>query len=256
MTENPSAAPDPLALATQMVKSGRLEDAQAILVRYLASHPASEQAWLLMSYVVKDFAQQKDCLERVLRLNSGNLVARSKLAQLNKARTGSMPPVEENKSVPEPRSDQLSSDHESRPSPASPPDLEKTNVSKRQQVKQEIPAVHPPTPVSGQDISPKFGPPHGSNRAEMISRIAIIALIIIIAGIVLTVVYLGMVAPMLQKKTSTPTEIPTVEIVFTMPPAWTPTNTPTVTPTVTITSTATPTSTDTPEPTVTKTLRP
>jgi hypothetical protein len=88
MTDNPQSMPEPLDQATHLVKSGRLEEAQAVLVRYLSTNPASEQAWLLMSYVVKDLAQQKDCLERVLRINPGNLVARSKLAQIIRVLSG------------------------------------------------------------------------------------------------------------------------------------------------------------------------
>jgi hypothetical protein len=75
--------PEALEHATQLVKTGRLEDAKTSLLQYLRNNPNSEQAWLLMSYTVSDTAQQKDCLERVLRINPENAMARSKLTILS-----------------------------------------------------------------------------------------------------------------------------------------------------------------------------
>jgi len=74
--------PEALEQATQLVKTGHLAEARNSLLQYLRQNPNSEQAWLLMSYTVSDQAQQKDCLERVLKINPENAMARSKLTIL------------------------------------------------------------------------------------------------------------------------------------------------------------------------------
>jgi hypothetical protein len=83
--------PEPLERATQLVKTGHLTEAKNTLLQYLRQNPTSEQAWLLMSYTVSDVAQQKDCLERVLKINPENAMARSKLGILTGAASPSAP---------------------------------------------------------------------------------------------------------------------------------------------------------------------
>lgn len=275
MTENPSAMPEALAIATQMVKGGRLDEAQAILVRFLAANPASEQAWLLMSYVVKDLAQQKDCLERVLRINPGNLVARSKQAQVSRVLSGEPSAPAREEAHPEQPSQQPPTSaapsssnffegqfaiRQPPATPAHPAQKPDPHLSQKPEPK---PAPKPePRPKPGKKPISKPVPQitsdslahHSPQRANLLPRVAVISMAVIIIGIILAAIYFGTQSPLLSDSTATTAPTPQV-IMFTLPPAWTVTRTPTVTSTATVTPTETPTPTDTPKPSATQTPR-
>ncbi len=91
--------PDELRQAGNLIRAGRSAEARPVLARYVQLHPDSEQGWLLLSMVLRDRAQQIDCLERVLKINPGNGLARERLAQFQVARQAppaspSAPPFE------------------------------------------------------------------------------------------------------------------------------------------------------------------
>ena len=74
--------PQELQAAAEHLHAGRLPRAKALLGDFIRRNPASEQAWLLLSQAVNEPKQQKDCLERVLKLNPANLEARERLERL------------------------------------------------------------------------------------------------------------------------------------------------------------------------------
>jgi hypothetical protein len=78
--------PEELRRAADLIRTGRSTEARPIVARYVQQHPESEQGWLLLSMVLRDRAQQIDCLERVLKINPGNGLARERLIQFRSAR--------------------------------------------------------------------------------------------------------------------------------------------------------------------------
>jgi hypothetical protein len=73
--------PDELRQAANLIRTGKSAEARPILARYVQQHPESEQGWLLLSMVLSERSQRIDCLERVLKINPGNSLARERLAQ-------------------------------------------------------------------------------------------------------------------------------------------------------------------------------
>jgi hypothetical protein len=71
-----------LRRADDLIRSGKPEYAQPILLEFLRKNPGSEQGWLLLSLVMTERAKQIDSLQMVLRINPNNTIARSRLAQL------------------------------------------------------------------------------------------------------------------------------------------------------------------------------
>ncbi len=241
---------DALTAATQMVKNGRLDQARETLMLYLMKNPSSEQAWLLMSYVLSDPAKQKDCLERVLKINPNKTVAQSKLAHLLGRRTeelfkkgveSSPPPAPK----PEPPL-------EPEPGPVAEPEPEPIPASKPQ-----APVFPPPEPlpparkplfdakpeplleaaapelasavITPDRLSPSGRKPLFSGKWFKIITIALVALILILAAVIL---YIGVLGPALNTlfASPTPTVAPVSTVDLPMPPQWTQTLTPTETP--------------------------
>ncbi len=255
---------DALTAATQMVKNGRLDQARETLMGYLVKNPSSEQAWLLMSYVLSDPAKQKDCLERVLRINPNNTVAQSKLAHLLGRRTeelfrksGAPPTAIPSKPEPEPAPEPTPEPPpepvmEPKPVPAAvpiPPPAERP-------VAVPSPAKHPiagPPPVPTAQIAPEPDNPLAalvpspkkkslfSGKSFRIITIVLVALILVIAAVIF---YIGVIGPAINSLsiTPTPTLAPVVLPTY-LPPKFTQTLTPTETPTPppTFTPTLTPT---------------
>jgi hypothetical protein len=260
---NPPPA-DALNTATQMVKNGRLEQARETLMQYLMKNPSSEQAWLLMSYVLSDPAKQKDCLERVLKINPNNTVAQSKLAHLLGRRTEELfkksvrppqtpapkpEPALEPEPAPKPELD-LKPKPELKPSPISSPkpaDVQPTEPLRpvQKSVFERKPASRPepispaqPEPISPTQVVPVISadhmPPPGkkplfAGKWFRILTIALVALVLIIAAVIL---YYGVLGPALNTllATPTPTRAPVSTVDLPLPPQWTQTLTPTETP--------------------------
>lgn len=78
MSETPTEV---LMEAYQRLQAGERRAARKLIKRLLKTHPNSERAWLLLSMAVTEPAQQRECLERVLRLNPHNKEAAQRLAQ-------------------------------------------------------------------------------------------------------------------------------------------------------------------------------
>ena len=91
-----------LRRADDLIRTGKPEYAQPILIEFLRQYPRSEQGWLLLSLAVYERDKQMDSLQMVLRLNPNNSIARSRLAQLKME--AAQPPLlkkSEIKSTPE-----------------------------------------------------------------------------------------------------------------------------------------------------------
>ncbi len=74
-----------------LLRAGRQLEARQLLLEYLQFDPNSARAWWLMSQAVIDPNQQKDCLQRVLRLDPTNVHARERLEELTPV-VNSLPP--------------------------------------------------------------------------------------------------------------------------------------------------------------------
>ena len=243
MSESFPSANDPLTEATQLVKTGRLEEAKEVLTRFLMKNPSSEQGWLLMSFVLGDAAQQKDCLERVLRIDPNNTVAQSRLAHLLGKRTEEL---FEGKGQP----------------PAASPLKNETFTPKS-----PVPPVVTEQPASGinlersQPTAPQFPPAVPLDAAALHGKksllsgkwfvIITVVLIVLILGIVGTLLYIGVIGPAISHLSITSTPTTQAVVMPSLAPVWTNTLTPTVTPTPVFTST--PTATPTTPPTSTRT---
>ncbi len=246
MSESFPSTHDPLTEATQLVKNGRLDQAKEVLSRYLMKNPSSEQGWLLMSFVLADVAQQKDCLERVLRINPNNTVAQSRLAHLLGKRTEELfqgkgqPPA-----PPPPKSEAPAP----RITPPPPPPVVKEKPAPVVNLAKPLPPIieFPPSmPLDSAALQAKKSPFRGKWFL-----IFVVVVIVLILGIVGTVLYIGVIGPAISHLSVTSTPTVQAVVVPSLPPAWTNTLTPTVTPTPEFT--ATPTVTPTPPPTSTRT---
>lgn len=58
-----------LNLAKEAIRGGNKQTARQLLVDLLHAHPRNETAWLWLSAVVDDPAKERECLERVLKIN-------------------------------------------------------------------------------------------------------------------------------------------------------------------------------------------
>ena len=73
---------DTLQHAEQLLREGRKQEARTVLVEYVQSHPSSTRGWWLLSFALTEPKQQMECLERVLRIEPGNIPARTRLLKL------------------------------------------------------------------------------------------------------------------------------------------------------------------------------
>jgi hypothetical protein len=250
MSESNPPPTDALTAATQMVKKGRLDQARETLMPYLMKNPSSEQAWLLMSYVLSDPAKQKDCLERVLKINPNNTVAQSKLARLlgrrteelfNKRVVASQPPASEYEPVSEL---EPGSEPKPEPEPLTPPETKAAAVPPpeplgpvEKPVFERTPAPRSkpvkPAPVEPVFTTDRIPPPERkspfSGKWFRIITIALVALIMVLAAVI---IYFGVLGPALNTifASPTPTVAPISTVDLPLPPQWTQTLTPTQSP--------------------------
>jgi hypothetical protein len=222
MSESIPSSQDPLTTATQLVKNGRLEQAKEVLSRYLMQSPSSEQGWLLMSFVLSDAAQQKDCLERVLRINPNNTVAQSRLAHLLGKRTEELfqgkgkPP-----SLPVPK-EKIAVERSPIPQPAPEPPSTGADKGRSQPVEPLFPPVMDSVPAAA-----------AGRRSALSGKgffITMVFLIVIVLGIIGTILFIGVIGPAISHLSMTSTPTPQAVIVPTLPPAWTITPTKSKTP--------------------------
>jgi hypothetical protein len=237
---NPPPA-DALTAATQMVKNGRLELARETLMAYLVKNPSSEQAWLLMSYVLSDPAKQKDCLERVLKINPNKTVAQSKLAHLLGRRTEELfskkvlPPQPP---APDPEPEPIPAPIEE-PGPSVAPIPEKRTPAQKMAAEQ-VSEISPEPPASQTELV--AAPVRKSLFSGKWFRIITIILLAVIGILIAVILYVGVIGPVISGVLATPTSTVAPVSTVELPPQWTQTLTPTATisPPVTAAPTATP----------------
>jgi hypothetical protein len=80
----PRSAMEPKLFRAAEDAAARRDDATAyeLLRRVLLEHPTFVPAWISMSKLVTDVAQQRECLERALAFEPGHAVARERLEQI------------------------------------------------------------------------------------------------------------------------------------------------------------------------------
>jgi len=239
--------PEELRQAGKLIRAGRSAEARPVLARYLQQHPDSEEGWLLLSMVLRDRAQQIDCLERVLKINPGNGLARERLAQFRVAAQAppaspSAPPFEE-RPGPAP---QVVSSKPSTPAPVAQVSLAQGKLAwpapGAKLERPGRPGAQPGKPgTASSSASPEAKPRRGA-------RVLWIALLVLLSLAALGVV--GFVGLSFLQTLQPPPAVPagggTPLGGQPLPPSWTPTLTATTTPV----PSATPTPTLTPSPTL------
>src|SRR5512143_4236199 len=77
-----SSIPQALRRAAAYLQAGKPQLARPLLIEAVRQQPDSEESWLLLSQAVTEQQQKIDCLQRVLRINPGNVEAQARLQQL------------------------------------------------------------------------------------------------------------------------------------------------------------------------------
>jgi hypothetical protein len=77
-----SSLPQTLQRAAAYLQAGKPQLARPLLIGVVKQQPNSEEAWLLLSQAVPEQRQKIDCLQRVLRINPGNVEAQTRLRLL------------------------------------------------------------------------------------------------------------------------------------------------------------------------------
>src|SRR5687767_2385708 len=91
-----------LAQGIAAARANQKDAARQAFQAVIRQDPRSESAWLWMSGLVDDPAQQRDCLQRVLALNPQNEHARRGLERLAKSEAASFLAVFEPRTPPPP----------------------------------------------------------------------------------------------------------------------------------------------------------
>ena len=81
-----------LRLAREAITQGDKAAGRRLLGQAIGINPRSETAWLWLSAIEDDPSHERECLERVLKINPNNLVARQHLEKLTAAQV-QVPPV-------------------------------------------------------------------------------------------------------------------------------------------------------------------
>ncbi|HTP09132.1 MAG TPA: hypothetical protein VMP08_12830 [Anaerolineae bacterium] len=77
-----SSIPQTLQRAAAYLQAGKPQLARPLLIEVVKQQPRSEEGWLLLSQAVTEQQQKIDCLQRVLRINPGNVEAQARLRKL------------------------------------------------------------------------------------------------------------------------------------------------------------------------------
>ncbi|HKZ78905.1 MAG TPA: hypothetical protein VJ124_11435 [Pyrinomonadaceae bacterium] len=86
-----------LEQATKAAQGGNISLAQSILAGIVKQEPNNETAWLMLADLLEKPEQSIYCVERVLKINPSNVLARERLAKLQV-----VPQVETPKTIPPP----------------------------------------------------------------------------------------------------------------------------------------------------------
>ena len=81
-----------LQQAKRALNAGDKATAQRFLIQVIKQTPRSETAWLWLSAIVGDPARERECLERVLKINPDNPVAKRHFADLILGKSATAPP--------------------------------------------------------------------------------------------------------------------------------------------------------------------
>ena len=79
---NTTSIPQTLQRAAAYLQAGKPQLARPLLIEVVRQQPKSEEAWWLLSQAVTEQQQKIDCLQRVLRINPGNVEAQKRLRLL------------------------------------------------------------------------------------------------------------------------------------------------------------------------------
>jgi peroxiredoxin len=198
---------DALKHVEKLLREGKKQEALALLVGYVKQHPNSIQGWWQLSFIVPDVRQQIDCVERVLRLDSGSVLAQSRLEILrNDLLPVPIPPFVETESFLEPQ-----------PVPVPQPEQEKKTP-----VTQKTSAGKKPAPAKKKN-----------NSALQYVVIGVMACLVVAALGVGAVMIFRNMNPSQPAQPASFTQI-------SLPPTWTPQPTPTRNATITPYPTMTP----------------
>jgi len=75
-----------LALAKKAIEQGNKAAGRRFLLQAIRANVRSETAWLWLSAIVDDPTKERECLERVVKINPDNEIARHHLAKLDRVR--------------------------------------------------------------------------------------------------------------------------------------------------------------------------
>lgn len=87
--------PEPLRPAWRALETGERGKARSIIAKYLMSDMENETGWLLMAHVLDDAVKKQESLDRVLKLNPGNLSAYQMLRSIQ-----APSPIENDRDIP------------------------------------------------------------------------------------------------------------------------------------------------------------
>ena len=73
----------PLGQAIEYIQAGDKEKGKQLLVQILEENPGDENAWLWLALCLTDIEQERDCYERILKINPQNQHAIEGLRRLN-----------------------------------------------------------------------------------------------------------------------------------------------------------------------------
>jgi len=236
--------PDELRQAANLIRTGKSTDARPILARYVQLHPESEQGWLLLSMVLRERSQQIDCLERVLKINPENSLARERLSQFQSARPAGpatpAPPRPAAAAGQKPQAQPKPAPAAAQPASGAPAQLKPVGRAAAAGANLKPDAQPRKTPEAAQPASTA---PKPTKRG----RGVLIALLTILGIIALAVVGFVGFSFLRTLQPSSPAPGPGTAVGGqVLPPSWTPTLTPTETPVPSVT----PTPTQTPTPTL------
>ncbi len=74
--------PETLHRAYLLLKEGRAQEAQPVLIEFLKRNPDSEQGWMLLSHAVENPQHKVECLQRVLQINPHHARAQNRIENL------------------------------------------------------------------------------------------------------------------------------------------------------------------------------
>jgi hypothetical protein len=234
--------PDELRRAANLIRTGRAVEARPILARFVQQHPESEQGWLLLSMVLRDRAQQMDCLARVLTINPENALARERMSGLQFEGRGKVAAAPARQGMaadqPAPPHPGVARDRQPGKSQVQPTAPDKMSEAPARAAASGMPRKR----AAGAE--PAAAPPKAKKRGGGVW----IALLLILGLIALAVVvFVGLqILQTLQSPSGAPGAATSVGGGQPLPPTWTATLTPTETPV----PSATPRPTLTPTPTL------